>query len=226
MKPANTLFALILLGGTDATAGNGPFGLERGMTKDQVIRLVGQKNVAEKYAGDKFSGSDMLILSSAPKPHRAFVAYRLTISPKDGLLRIIAAGVDIPTNGFGRNVQEAFTNIRDAVAASYGQPANDFDYVETGSLWTEPQYWMIGVLKKERTLSSLWLPGPLSYDPEGTSLKVNEHKLPYNLDAISLVVVARSTEMACLRLIYEFEGYGAYADSKEATENKVFGGGK
>jgi hypothetical protein len=85
---------------------------------------------------------------------------------------------------------------------------------------------MMGILKKERTLSALWLAGLLSYDPDGTSLKVNEHKLPYNLDAISLVVVARSSETAYLRLTYEFEGYGSYADSKEANENKAFGGGK
>jgi hypothetical protein len=87
MNLTDKLFALILLGWTNASAGNGPFGLERGMSKDQVIRLVGLNNVADRYAGGKYSGSDLLILSSVPKPHGAFVTYALTISPKDGLLR-------------------------------------------------------------------------------------------------------------------------------------------
>jgi len=177
---------------------SGPFGLRRGMTKEQVLQIVG-KDAVKEIKGD------VLRLFAVPKPHRAFDEYSLIFSPNDGLLKIVAYAKDIRTNGFGEAVHDSFIEIRDAISKTYGEPAFTLDHLKDGSLWTEPQYWMMGLLKKERDLASDW-----------------NTAIPNRICAIVLDARALSTDKGYVVLTYEFEGWNEYVDAKNKKADSVF----
>lgn len=177
---------------------SGPFGLHRGMTQEQVIQIVGKDAVKE-------AKGDVLRLLAVPKSHRAFDEYSLIFSPNDGLLKIIAYGKDIRTNGFGDAVHDSFVEIRDAISTTYGKPYGTLDSVKEGSIWKEPQDWMMGLLKGERDLYSLW-----------------SKTLPNRISGIMIKAKALSTEKGYLVLSYEFEGWDEYLDAKQKKADSVF----
>ena len=72
----------------------GPFGFEYGMTKTQVIKLVGKDAV-------KADLGDMLELKTAPKPHGLFELYHIIFSPERGLIKIFASSRTISTSQYG-----------------------------------------------------------------------------------------------------------------------------
>ncbi len=169
------------------------------MTKEQVVQLVGNQAVQDFK-------EDVLTLTTAPKPYAAFEAYSLVISPDKGVLKIVAVGKTIGTNGFGSELHDAFNEIRGAVTTTYGKPET-YDYLKSGSIWGEPQEWMMGLLKKERTLVAYWT--------------VKDTK-PNHITYIALEAAALSTEAGWLRLGYEFEGFSEYLGAKKAKAQKVF----
>jgi hypothetical protein len=177
---------------------SGPFGLRRGMTQEQVIQVVGKGAVKE-------AKDDTLELLTVPKPHPAFEFYQLIFSPTGGLLKIIAYGNDITTNGFGERVHDSFIEIRDAISEVYGQPEGTLDFLKAGSIWNEPEYWMMGLLKEERTLATNW-----------------QKALPNRIYGIVLDAKALSTEKGFLHLVYEFDGWNEYVDAKKAKAGTVF----
>jgi hypothetical protein len=195
------LLTLLCLTTVPVVFGQGPFGLSWGMQREQVIQLVGNKAVDAKSAGD------ILYLTTVPKPNPAFESYVLLISPDRGLLKINAIGIDLRTNGFGSEVHSAFTEIADAVSGTYGTP-KIYEFLRTGSIWNERQDWMMGLLKKERTLEAFWTP------PEKDTRQ--------HITSVSLSAEALSQEKAYLRLSYEFEGFVQYEDSKKEKAKSVF----
>ena len=144
-----------------------------------------------------------MVLTSAPKPHPAFEDYVLVFSPAQGLLKIGAFGKDIETTVFGTELRSAYQEMKVALAAAYGTP-RAVEYLPSGSIWKEPEDWMMGLLKKERTISALW-----------------EGALKNNLNDIVLEALASSQTKGYLELTYEFVGWGAYLDSKRAKSNTV-----
>jgi hypothetical protein len=180
---------------------SGPFGLRRGMTQEQVIQIVGNGAVKE-------TKGDTLVLLTVPKPHPDFELYSLIFSPTDGLLKVMAIGKDISTNGFGEAVRSSFREIRNALLQTYGKPNPDLDFVRAGSIWKEPEDWMMGLRKDERYLESAW----------------QEEKLPLpnQIHVIVLEAKALSTEKGFLELSYEFNGWDAYLDALKKKASTVF----
>jgi hypothetical protein len=170
------------------------------MTQEQVIQMVGKSAIKETKGDDP----QQLTLLTVPKPHAAFEMYSLLFSPKEGLLKLTAYGKDIRTNGFGEAVRDAFMEIRDAVANTYGQPET-LDFVRSGSLWHEPEYWMMGLLKDERTLDAFW-----------------KKEIPNGICDIDLEAKAMSTEKGFLVLSYEFDGWSQYLDGVKKKQTTVF----
>jgi len=186
-----------------------PFGFHRGMTREQIIRLVG----AGEVKASKGHPQDELRVLTAPKPHPAFEQYDLVISPSEGLLKIVAVGKDIATNGYGEEIRAEFGELSDAVARTYGTP-QIADYLKEGSIWNEPREWMTGLLKKERELFALWSP---------SENRIGEPYVePGNRVSIVLESAALSETKGYSTLVYEFDGWSAYVLSKKAIENKVF----
>jgi hypothetical protein len=127
------------------------------------------------------------------------------ISPDKGLLKI-AAFCDVPTSRYGDQVKSKFENLKAAVSSAYGDPQRNFDFLRSGSLWTEPEDWTMGLVKGERNLLSAWHPKD---KPNGIAL-------------IMLDTKAEATNSAEVVLSYEFEGFVEYENAKQAKANSVF----
>jgi hypothetical protein len=182
----------------DQTAG--PFGFTKGMTREQIIQLVG-KDRAKPGAQE-----DILIVSSAPKAHPAFEEYTLAISPKEGLLKVVAVGKTIQTGDTGRELRSAFEAISTAIAQKYGQPTTHHDFCNGGVGCTGDEYWMMSLLEKNRVLADFW-----------------EIKNPPNfVTAIAIEAKALRLNQGWLSVAFEFAGWDRYVDAKKEKQNSVF----
>jgi hypothetical protein len=111
-------FAL-LLGLVGQAFAAGPFGFEKGMTREQIIQLVG-KNAVDV----QFSIGNILSVNTAPKPDPAFDSFLLLISPTEGLLSIDASGKLTDSTAA---LQKSFTDIVSWVNHNYGSAASTSD---------------------------------------------------------------------------------------------------
>lgn len=184
----------------------GPFGLERGMTKAQIIQLVGRSAViADKT--DALEGSD-LTLSTVPKPYKEFERYILVISKSDGLLKVLAVGRDFDTSADGEQLRDHYSALLNLLSSSYSSPTESFDFLKDGSIWTDAQDFTMGLLKQDRTLESYWVAS------KGPALKDS-------ISAINLSANASSRTAGYINLGYEFAGWDAYVDRLKAQEGSV-----
>jgi hypothetical protein len=183
-------------------ASPGPFGFEAGMTKDQVIAKLGPSSVK------KVGQYGVVSFSTAPIPHPDFTDYHLRFDDDGKLIQIIAFTDPISSNDRGDQVKDKYEEISKALHAKYGL-ALDVDMLNDGSMWHEPQYWMMGLLKKDRKLESLW--GASDHD-----------KLPHGLAGIMLEAEALNSSTAVITLTYEFQGFAQWADKKKSTRDSAF----
>lgn len=117
----------------------GPFGLWMGMKPEEFPGEL------KEVAPHKYS------TSAPPKVHSAFERYVLEMPPKTGLSWIKAIGRDVQTNVFGTTLSGAFADMLQRLTAVYGRgEVNDF--LMPGSIWGDPQDWMVGLLKRDRHL--------------------------------------------------------------------------
>lgn len=130
-------------------AGNGPFGLEAGLSKDLIERMTGQLLTLRDEA------QSLYMLESPPKPNDAFEQYGLVISPTVGLCQIRAIGRTINTNDYGHQVRDAFDNLQSALTTAYGKP-KVLDALMPGSIWKDSRDWMMSLHKKDRSLIAEW----------------------------------------------------------------------
>jgi hypothetical protein len=188
---------LAVLSASLAAEAAGPFGFEKGMTRSQVTALIGASHVD---ASDS-SHPDMLTTDTAPSPYPAFEAYILIFSPTEGLLKVAAVGKDIEDDAFGTVTTMKFHELVEALAHTYGPATKVYDFLRSGSIWTEPRDWMSGVHHNDRTLRAFW------------DTNTSSHVMSITLDTAA---VDRST--GHLRLSYEFAGFEAYVDQRKAKE--------
>jgi len=121
-------------------------------------------------------------------------------------VKIRAIGKDINTNGFGEQLKSAYLDIQKAVTSAYGSPERSFDFLQSGSIWTESNHWMMGLFKEERTLATFWSP----------QQHVN------HVTSIQLEAVPLSSSVGYISLSYELEGFAEYINSEKAKTNSVF----
>ena len=188
---------LALLGLNCTTAFAGPFGLSKGMTLEQL-----------KKQGS-FTPTKMRFVyqtKNLAKGHSDFEAYSVLVSPRYGLCKITAIGNDVVTNAFGNQLEQKFKDISAALTRRYGDPESQFDFLQKGSIWKDPQDWMMGLLKKERALSSFWAP------PKNTDL-------PDSLSVIAVKANAVSPSKGYISLVYEFDNSDECIDSVASAED-------
>ncbi len=180
-------------------AGDGPFGFEAGITREKIVALLGKSNIV-------LDENDFLVFNTAPKPHSMFTRYGVTISPITGLVKLRAIGNPMEVNSFGEQLKQVYRDIFMALNDTYGQSSNSFDYLQSGSVWKEPEDWTMALLKKERTLGAFW----------------TKRAFPNRITGIKLEATMLSRTKGVLFLDYEFEGFKEYATSEKERENKVF----
>ena len=157
---------------------SGPFGLEMGMKKDQV-------KIAEEIAPYTYG------LINVPKPHSAFPSIIGRITPNNGLSCIRALGNNIITQGLGLEVKYEFENYINKLSKTYGEVKVINDLMQ-GSIWDQPQDWMMSIEKKERMYLAQW------HEDYGLNL-------PNNLISITLGVFAHDDHNGQLILDYYFK---------------------
>ena len=175
--------------------GNGPFGLERGMMKNDFTCNL------EEVA------PHMYILSAVPKPHSAFEVYAAMITPNHGLSWIKAIGSDINTNPFGVEVRSNFDNMKSKLAGIY-QNYEDMDFLMHDSIWNEPRDWMQALENKERVLMSVW------EAKHGSKMKDS-------LVSVALVATAKDTNTGYIVVEYEFNNHAAAKNELSAIEDEA-----
>lgn len=120
--------------GADPILGFQPFGLQCGMTAEQVIRIAGT-------AGVKQSPGGVLELTSTPHPHSGFVSYSAAATPKQGVVMINARGFNASASATAE-LHDTFIDIRETLSRIYGAPSQSLD------LSAGATFWVMGTEKK------------------------------------------------------------------------------
>ena len=183
---------------------DGPFGLKMGINETELKAAI---------SDIKTASPNIYSTEAPPKPHDAFETYHLVTSSSTGLCKISAVGKDVPTSQFGDELRSAHKSIKDALTERYGKPTDDYNFLKHGSLWTESKYWMMGLLKKDRVLTTIW-----EQKTEKTPKGIN---LPNDIDSIIVDVTASGTDSGYVTLRYAFSNeYKCIAENKK-EKNKA-----
>ncbi len=180
-------------------AQSGPFGFQRGMTKNQIVALVGLKAVDTKA-----SVGDVLRLKTAPKPETAFETYMLLISPDDGLVGIIAIGRDTRTGDDGAELKSVYDAMLQQLSSRYGGPSQTIDICErAGAACKRSADWMLMLLGRQRRLQSVWRPDVPTKAMRDTGVHV-----------VTLEATATGINSGLITCRFELEGFAKYVASK------------
>ncbi|HDL7415605.1 TPA: hypothetical protein SK294_003928 [Yersinia enterocolitica] len=163
---------------------DGPFGLEAGLSKKNIEDMIGQD--LEPLA----DSVNLYTVKSLPKISSDFEVYGLLISPNVGLCEIRAVGKDISTDRYGLALQSKYEDLSNSLSSIYGK-AEKNDFLLSGSIWKDPQDWMMALNKKERFLSAKWV-------------GAKESPLKNNLQSVSIEARANSPESGYIFLQYTF----------------------
>jgi hypothetical protein len=175
----------------------GPLGLNKGMTLNEL-----------KKQGAFVSGSQQFVYTAKTitSGHPDFESYTVILTPEQGLCKIQAVSKDIDTSSFGNELQGKYRELVGALSKKYGAPGKDFDFLMAGSIWKEPQYWMMGLLKKERNLDAFWS-------------KPENNDLPDSLGSVALNTYALSGSKGFIKLIYDFDNIDACMEVLKSKKN-------
>jgi len=176
---------------------DGPFGLNMGLSTAEAKAAI--PDLEESDQGPRIYRAD-----SVPVPHPDFESYSLLISQKSGLCKIVAIGKDIKSGDAGYEVRSAFDALDKAITSKYG---NGKKYDFTSQRHDSPQFWMMHLLDKNRTLAKVW------DNDEGSNLTSN-------LTSIILEAGATSMSTGYLVMSYEFQNMSDCAAEAEAEKNK------
>ena len=125
-----------------------PFGLEMGMTIEEIAQEC------EDYPAFVEDG---IYLVTPLKKHPLFSTYAVYVHENVGLYQIRALSDFITCNRYGTELQNAFNNVKDRVAKTYGNPRviNKVDPA-ISSFLQEDEYWFRTLREGSRQLSAIW----------------------------------------------------------------------
>ncbi len=177
---------------------DGPFGFKQGLTRAEVESMMGES--LTPLSGSK----NTYLLNTAPKPHNAFENYVVIIGEVTGLCGVRGIGKDITSSRHGIQLKASFNEMEANLSELYGSNEKT-DQLLPGSIWKEPQDWMMGILKEERFLFAQW--------PRKGQVLKNE------LDSVSLAARAKGGDTGYLILEYLFHNHEQCSEESKAAEN-------
>lgn len=172
--------------------GAGTFGFYAGETREQIIAAIGKDNVLKQ-------SGDILEVAASPKPDPNFETFLLIVGPQQGLVKLIATGKDIDGDPAGHAMKEQFTALKTSLGAGYGEPSDNFDFLDVKAKHRAPGQFMLSLTDTERTLAVYWT--KKDFGNQITSISLNGNGL--------------GNEKGYLSLEYEFAGYHAYLLAKK-----------
>ena len=142
------LFLVLLFGFVSAFVYAAPFGLKMGMTIEEI---------AEQCEEEPSFVKDDIYLVKPIKRHPLFSYYAVYVNEKTGLYQIRAISAPITSNKFGTELKNAFTNVKDRIAKTYGKPKINDRYNNTAdSYYQKDEYWFYSLREGSRELSAVW----------------------------------------------------------------------
>lgn len=77
-------------------------------------------------------------------------------TPKAGVCKVTGSqGVPNPDN-HGVKHRSVFSELTGKTVKKHGRPTLKLNHLRAGSAWKKPQYWLLGLHKKERVLQWVW----------------------------------------------------------------------
>lgn len=179
---------------------DGPFGFKQGLTRAEVESMVGESSTL--LPGSK----NAYLINTAPKPHGAFEQYVAVIGDVSGLCVIRGIGKDITSSRHGIQLKASFNEMEATLSELYGS-SEKTDRLLPGSIWKEPEDWMMGLAKEERFLFAQW--------PRKGQVLKNE------LDSVALGARAKSGDTGYLVLEYLFQNHEQCDEESKAAEKSA-----
>ena len=176
---------------------DGPFGLKMGLSAEEAEAAI--PSLEESDQGPGIYQAD-----SVPIPHPDFESYALLFSQKSGLCKIVAIGKDIKSGDAGHEIRSAFDTLDKAITKKYGK-GKKYDF--TSERYDSPEFWMMHLLQRNRTLAKVW------NKEEGSTLSSN-------IASIELEAVAANMSTGYLVMRYQFENTPDCVAEGEAERNK------
>lgn len=90
-----------------------------------------------------------------PRRHPDIIRYVVQSYPETGICWIQGLTSEIDTDSFGASLRLALTRLSAQITEIYGHGKLN-EGLFKNSLWDEPQYWMMGLLRKERVYFYTW----------------------------------------------------------------------
>ena len=146
-----------------------PFGFKMGMTIDEI---------AEQCEEEPTFVKDDIYLVKPIKSHPLFSYYAVYVNDKTGLYQIRAISDSVTCNKYGTELQNAFNNVKDRIAKTYGKPKiNNKVDSSISSYYQKDENWFYTLREGSRELSAVW---------------GNNSSLADNLDTVALECVSVS----------------------------------
>jgi hypothetical protein len=135
------------------TSRSAPFGIPFGATAKDLVPFAGLLSPGEQ---------GLIRVHAAPKPVAEFDDYQVQISPTLGVCEVYGFGKSVAVNGFGEPIRASFDSLSKTLSAKYGEVYQYVDAAKTGSVWTGPTDWTMGLYVRERKVERIWL-NPTAY---------------------------------------------------------------
>lgn len=187
--------AAIALASLSANAG--PFGFQKGMTKEQVINMLGRDMIREVLPDA--GGGSIIIFNTAPAPAKEFTSYSVVIGKDDGVLKVIAATSPITSEAAAPDLYKKYVDLKASLAKDYGTPSATNEPEPVDGITKELQ-------DRSQILSSYWTANEsASFNGDVTS--------------VMLKAVAISPDSAILVESYELTGFKDYLKQETPGKN-------
>jgi hypothetical protein len=94
-------------------------------------------------------------ITSPPKPQADFPSVIVQAAPAVGVCWIKGLGNTFQSDDFGMSARSHVDAIESVLETKYGKP-EPIDFLMSGSLWTEPRYWLMGLKQGDRHYGYHW----------------------------------------------------------------------
>lgn len=178
---------------------DGPFGLQAGLTVDEV-----KQSAPDLAPDDKQPG--WYIATNVPTPYPSFDSYMLNFSTKSGLCVLSGIGKNITSGSSGAEIQAAFEDLATALSGRYGH-GKKYDFY-TGAGSGDSQYWMMNLKEKDRVFSMIWD-------------KTTGATLPATISGTELDAHALDMETGYINVRYEFSNVEDCKTEENARKNRA-----
>lgn len=145
MKKLLSIFTLLFICSFFVCAG--PFGLNMGMTLEDVTKACGGNE--PKYISD-----DRYYIQPV-KSHPLFEDFVVWISKTEGLYYIKGISREIQANSYGTEVKQEFAKLLSPLERKYGK-FSKVDKISSDTIFQDEKYWMAAVAEGSRTYEANW----------------------------------------------------------------------